>query len=484
MTINQSSIPVFPERIEKDQNRSKVNVEFLGNTNFGKPPGNTNNTKAPEQENFSKKLFEFTEVAVDEEIEEGLVQNLVGFSWVAESAESLQGKLALNGYEVVKVASVSDRKFFLRNEFQPDWKGVNLEGLSKWFSSVRKFNELDLMMSRTAWVECLGLPMNAWLEENLKAFTRNMGEWVSWSCQMDDSNRFINPLVCLATTSQELISDTLKILVKGKHFNIAFKEVQDIKNYFDDKKLPPPMQEQNENISEENKTPSEAPKLAEKHIKEQSKVGVECINELRFPSSSPSDLQAASAAISSVVSRVPETELASITNIPLENSKLPNSSQDKKQMWQAVRDSTPTDSGVSPIDSGSISYPPGKEVLNEKSQEVELIHISSQRTLCNVVEKLNMGKSRGRPKKRSKPFINPFGRGLSSKINKKCVVKGGNSNLRKKQALKPIMVSDPVPPSDEASCIVESALLMGLNLPLGIEESKKEIAKRLEEGNC
>lgn len=56
------------------------------------------------------------------------------------------------------------------------------------------FEEMNLVMDRTAWVECVGLPLIAWVEPNVKAFTKKMEEWISWTYQKDDSNDFFNPL--------------------------------------------------------------------------------------------------------------------------------------------------------------------------------------------------------------------------------------------------------------------------------------------------
>lgn len=52
-----------------------------------------------------------------------------------------------------------------------------------------------------------------------------VGEWLSWSYKKDNENDFFNPIICISTNKMEVISENLKILVKGKHYDIKFEEV-------------------------------------------------------------------------------------------------------------------------------------------------------------------------------------------------------------------------------------------------------------------
>ena len=86
--------------------------------------------------------------------------------------------------------------------------------MSVWFK-IRKFEEFDHVMSRVVWIECKGLPMPAWKEENLKAFTDRLGKWVSWSYQSDSLVRFFNPLICIDTDNPHKVEEEMTILYKG-----------------------------------------------------------------------------------------------------------------------------------------------------------------------------------------------------------------------------------------------------------------------------
>lgn len=94
-----------------------------------------------------------------------------------------------------------------------------------WFSRVKKFNDNDLVVPRTVWLESQGIPMSAWLKENLKGYTKHLGEWVTWSYQKDEGMDLFNPIICLSTVNYETIVEKMKILVKGKHYDVSFSEI-------------------------------------------------------------------------------------------------------------------------------------------------------------------------------------------------------------------------------------------------------------------
>ena len=186
-----------------------------------------------EDTDFSKKLFEFTEVEVDEEVESALLGYKIGYTWFEESTKGLQGKLDDIGLSKYKVTSLAPRKFFIRKNPEESWEDFIKTDLSVWFCSIRNYEEFDHIISRLAWVECRGLPMPAWKDENLKAFTSRLGKWISWSYQSDDLGDFFNPLICTDTRERKTISDSLTILYKGRNMTIDLVEIVDYKALYD-----------------------------------------------------------------------------------------------------------------------------------------------------------------------------------------------------------------------------------------------------------
>lgn len=95
---------------------------------------------------------------------------------------------------------------------------------------MRNFSDIDLIMPRIVWLESQGLPMTAQLEKNLKGYTQHLGEWVSWSYEKDEGRAFFNPLICISTTCYDTIMESMRVLVKGKLYDIKFLEVTNKEN--------------------------------------------------------------------------------------------------------------------------------------------------------------------------------------------------------------------------------------------------------------
>ena len=68
-----------------------------------------------------KKLFEFTEIEVDEEVELALLDCKISYSWFEENARELRGKLNDIGLGQYRVTSLSDRMFLIRKDNEDNW---------------------------------------------------------------------------------------------------------------------------------------------------------------------------------------------------------------------------------------------------------------------------------------------------------------------------------------------------------------------------
>ncbi|KAK1363102.1 hypothetical protein POM88_038663 [Heracleum sosnowskyi] len=136
-----------------------------------------------------KKKFEFLEVEVDEEMEEALLGSWIGYTKEYKDVKEILKELENKGVKGVKIFKVNECKFFLDNE------------------------------------EDRRLPMTAWKEDVLKAYTRHLGSWIDWCYQNNDNLSVFNPLIRLEISVRQKIDDSMKILFKGKPLEIVFKEV-------------------------------------------------------------------------------------------------------------------------------------------------------------------------------------------------------------------------------------------------------------------
>lgn len=99
--------------------------------------------------------------------------------------------------------------------------------MNQCFIKIRKTEEADIILPRVVELECVGLPVTAWLQENLMAFTKNIGKWISWSFKREDHLEVYNPRITCVTRSVKKIHKHLIVLIKGKKHEIVFKERDD-----------------------------------------------------------------------------------------------------------------------------------------------------------------------------------------------------------------------------------------------------------------
>ncbi|KAK1365198.1 hypothetical protein POM88_040759 [Heracleum sosnowskyi] len=360
------------------------------------------------KDDFGKKMFEFLEASVDEDVEEGLFQSMVGISWMEETPESLQGKLSKAGLSFITV--------------------------------------------------------------------------------VDESNAVVNPMICLATTNYEAIIDEIKILVKGVQHTIIFKEVIDIKSFIENKKK---SSEFPNSVSE-----NERENYSVRDLKDSLKSNVNILTDqfASVPASKDEHSQVRQTTKNSVFldnntpslqEIVPETQSGNSPNSGTITSKVQAASVDNRMIPRGEDTTHSCDTVVTLSEGLSISLTnDGNSTNSALSKEVSKeTKAQSQNTLCIKVDKLNMGRSRGRPKKKAPTFKNPFDFGhLGGKP-----LKGNFKKRSKKRKISPTLESIQEEivhhTPDEADMILESAQLMGLAFPLGQEESKKIIEKRLQEGN-
>ncbi|KAL1826323.1 hypothetical protein ACET3Z_004735 [Daucus carota] len=183
--------------------------------------------KVAGEEPFGKKMFEFIEVEIDEEVEEALMECNIGYTWFEMEVNKLQEIFQDMNLGKYKLISLSKRKFLIRKDRKESWEDLDKTDLSVWLSKIRQFEESDHIISRVVWLECRGLPMPAWKEDNLRAFTDRFRKWISWSYQSDGLGEFFNPLVCIDSVEWNTISDEMRILYKGQQKSISFVEVVD-----------------------------------------------------------------------------------------------------------------------------------------------------------------------------------------------------------------------------------------------------------------
>ncbi|WOG84202.1 hypothetical protein DCAR_0103384 [Daucus carota subsp. sativus] len=386
--------------------RISMSINGISNQQ-GRGQGKANWENKTNPKDFGKKMFEFTELEIDEEVETALLECKIGFSWFEESATIMQERLNDIGLENYRITSLSKRK------------------------------ESDHIISKVTWIECKGLPMPAWKDENLKAITSRFGEWISWTYQSDSLNEFFNPLICIDTVLPDNICDRMKVL--PMEFSNNQEHVGSVNTQKDVTGL-----SHSERISSGSVTNGplpiiEMPMSKEQDSKEKIIEGGGLIKNLR---------------VITPTSQRHSSEFRSYVSSPEESS---NTSHQHDSL-------------------------PGSEICNSE------LNSSIQTDLCiDVSKKLRVKSNRGRPKKVNNGVRNPFEIGIKFKGRKRKA--GGGRKVNRSRRVKEApnclqIVSTKLTGRStmEALEIIRSAELMGLEIKGDRELAVKEIARKLDNG--
>lgn len=457
-----------------DENESKVKEQ--------RPPSIVEEDKKPDVP-FNKTMFEFIEVEVDHEVEKALLHSKVGITWFDEEVCVLKERFNDMGLRQYRILGLSKRKFLISKDNHVSWDNLDQSDLSVWFCSMRNFEEADHILSRPVWLECRGLPMPAWREENLRAFTDRLGSWISWSYQSDNLGEIFNPLVCIDTPTFEEINEDMKILYKGRQINISFVEVSNPALLIG-KVLP--MEFSNEvkgdNLQgggrkqEEVAKEDQASQSCEKDEQKLEVVAGEPTKALalRQEKSISNELKGGDEDWGSDPCLRVKQHLD--TSVSLSSNKV---GEVQVGNFKNIRHKS-TSSGI-------CSERSHKMVDNEKSEAyASVLNVSSQSTLCSgIVKKLRVKSRRGRPKKANLLQRNPFEIGVKFKVKggKRAKAKAPQrskkrNNFNNELQLVPVnVIGSNV---REALAILESAENMGLVCNEDRDEVIKVIVRRLD----
>ncbi|GJX88358.1 RNA-directed DNA polymerase, eukaryota [Tanacetum coccineum] len=96
-------------------------------------------------------------------------------------------------------------------------------GVNSWFSKIQQASNSFNVDERVVWIDIEGVPLCAWSNNT---FTRIASIWGSLLYDEDENSpHFHRKRLCIKTSNQDIIFDSLKIIVKGKVFLIRVKEL-------------------------------------------------------------------------------------------------------------------------------------------------------------------------------------------------------------------------------------------------------------------
>lgn len=171
-------------------------------------------------------IFSFVEAEINEDLVITLQKSLHCYSRNIVDAVEIREELNLKGLEEVKVLKINCFTVLINKGVGEEWLEEELELLRNHFIKVKKYDSEDYLVPRAVEIECLGLPLNAWLEENIKAFTSQLGEWISWSYQDEQRLEIFNPRITCFSKRLDKIDEKFLVLVNGENYKVTFKELE------------------------------------------------------------------------------------------------------------------------------------------------------------------------------------------------------------------------------------------------------------------
>ncbi|KAK1394316.1 hypothetical protein POM88_013372 [Heracleum sosnowskyi] len=436
----------------------------------------------------NRNVFEFLETEIDGDIEDSFMNSVVGFTRIDVKVSYLLDMLHSEGLMDIRIVKAGSFIYYFNKVNNLIWEGKKREVLEKYFVKVRKSQEKDLIIPRMVEVECISLPVSAWLEENLKAYSKFVGEWISWSYQNEKDLEIFNPRVRCVTHIKDEIKEKMKITVKGKLYEVVFQERKEadsvgmigLKDSISYVECTLHTKEQ-ERIMLQNANSLEAGSITDKgNIGEGLLPDIRCMAKdgtreegsiYSFISASNKQNSVSSLSHDIVV---PETVIeinGEDQHFLSESMVLEEGNLDELGKWKHGGSYETNINNLSDSDITRDSDQLEDELVGSRVE----FGRESHSILCENLTKINMGKNRGRPKKKNKTFVNSFdfklggrlgGRNAGIKRNVKNIhTFGGASLVSKDHSILNINSKNIHNLEVEVALIMDAAIGMRLEIP-------------------
>lgn len=85
----------------------------------------------------------------------------------------------------------------------------------------------DLIPARKTWLECTGIHMQAWTEDNFVNILSKWGVIIHYATVLNDEGFYLNPRFHVETSSIHKIDSTEKVIIEGSEWEIRVLETED-----------------------------------------------------------------------------------------------------------------------------------------------------------------------------------------------------------------------------------------------------------------
>lgn len=148
-----------------------------------------------------------------------------------ESVSSVSMIVEGLGFEDVEIRCLSGVCFIAFFKFEENLEGIDLDFLKVGFKKVRKVVWEDLVPTRKVWVECRGIPLIAWSEENCNVLCSNLGHIVQFSSIISNEDCYQVPAFCIETRLLGNIDQTGEVSIQGRRWSYRLVEIEYPSNF-------------------------------------------------------------------------------------------------------------------------------------------------------------------------------------------------------------------------------------------------------------
>lgn len=129
------------------------------------------------------------------------------------------------GFDGVIIRGLNRKTFLAYFHLEDSLENIDLDFLGVAFHKVRKVHWEDLIPARHTWVECRGIPAILWIEENLRALFKDLGNVLQFSPFLDENLFYQNPRCLIETRMVERIEKNGSFHSLGKKW--FYKLIED-----------------------------------------------------------------------------------------------------------------------------------------------------------------------------------------------------------------------------------------------------------------
>lgn len=152
-----------------------------------------------------------------------LNRSLVGSTKGSVQPDMLHAKILDRGFTFLTIRGLADKKFLI-SFISHDDKELDTSGISDLFLDIKVVEDCDLIVPRTTWIICDGLPLSVWNKETWELILADWGSLVTDFSDMSELATMTNGRVCIETHKVIPIDETIKVVINGLGYWVRIKE--------------------------------------------------------------------------------------------------------------------------------------------------------------------------------------------------------------------------------------------------------------------